>query len=69
LYYATLEAKGRLLHVPKHLHLRPVVTALGILSALMPSTCGAKESVMSAKKNPRCAPAYVKNQALDVIQV
>jgi len=38
------------LPVPKHPHLRPAVTALDILSALMLSTCGAKESVMTAKQ-------------------
>jgi len=56
------------LPVPKHPHLRPVVTALDILSALMLSIRGAKESVMTAKQIPTCTPAYVKDQAIDAVQ-
>jgi len=63
-----LEGKCRLLPVPKHPHLRPAVTALDILSALILRTFGAKESVMTAKQTSRCAPTNVKDQAIDAVQ-
>jgi len=44
------------------------MASLIILSGLMLSTCDAKGSVMTAKQTPRCAPAYVKDQAIDADQ-
>ena len=55
-HYATLERKCRLLRVPKHPYLRLAMTAIDILSALMLTTCGTKESVMTAKQTPWIRP-------------
>jgi len=44
--------------VPNHPQWRPAVRVFAILSALMLSTCGTKEPVMTAKQTPRCAPGY-----------